>query len=170
MGHRWAVAVDTGIVPQVQRNHAGCIPCIVRRADSRGRGGCQTLDCPASSHSLLPACPKLIRDTGGNLLPTHLLGIHRTGFHTLRRGGRNQKHKTHNRQANVRLGHGNPVRPAAHILPPDHTDNRHPVPHMVRPNNRCNHQATFLPNQNTHSRLRFGMVRCRYSKLRTQPR
>ena len=170
MGHRWVVAVDTGIAPQVQHSYASCVPCIVRRANSMGQGGCQTWDCPAGSHSLRQGCPKLIRGIVGNLLPRHLLGNHRTGFHTPRRGGMNQKHTTYNRQANVRPGHGNPVRPETRILPPDHTGNRHPVPHTVRPNNRCNHRATFLPNQSIHSRLPFGMVRCRYSKLRTPPR
>lgn len=170
MGHRWVVAVDTGIAPQVQHSHANCVPCIVRRANSKGQGGCRTWDCPAGSHSLPPGCPKLIRGTAGNLLPRHLLGNHRTGFHTPRRGGMNQKHTTHNRQANVRLGHGSPIGQAGHTLPPDHTGNKHPVPHTVRPNNRCNHQAMFLPNQSNHSRLPFGMVHCRCNKLRTQPR
>ena len=169
MGHRWAVAVDIGIAPQVQRSYANCVPCIVRRANSRAQEGCQTWDCPAGSHSLRPECPKLIRGTVGNLFPTHLLGNHRTGFHIPRRVGMNPKHKTHNHQAIGRLGHDNQVRPRVHILRRDHTSNIPLVPHRVRPNNRCTRQATFLLNQSTHSRLLFGMVRCRYSKLRKQP-
>ena len=116
MGHRWVVAVDTGIAPQVQHSHANCVPCIVRRANSKGQGGCRTWDCPAGSHSLPLGCPKLIRGTAGNLLPRHLLGNHRTEFHTPRRGGMNQKHTTHNRQANVRLGHGSPIDPAGTLF------------------------------------------------------
>ena len=75
----------------------------------------------------------------------------------------NQKHTTHNRQANVRLGHGSPIGPR-HTLPPDHRATSTPPPHGATEQSG-NHQAMFLPNQSNHSRLPFGMVHCRCNKL-----
>ena len=161
--HRWVAADGIGIAHQVQHIHASCARCIVRQANSKGQEGCQRLGCPADSRSLYPGFPMWIRGIVGNPLPKRLLGIHRTGFHTPRPGGMNQKHKSHSHQATDHQGHDSPFRPARRILLQVHRGSKRLVRRTAQRRSHCSRQATFRLGRCSRTKLLAGKVRCKDS-------